>query len=97
MLNILVSRFLSRIDVPQQLDIYSNALEQADQVYFDSKGEYVQALKDIASTQSMMHTSDIESLGNLFEGNDAVYLALFVAGTLFLAAYLIISLRTDFE
>ncbi|KAF9282795.1 hypothetical protein BGZ68_005753 [Mortierella alpina] len=63
------SRKLSRAtqDVPQQLDIYSNALEQADQVYFDNKGEYVQALKDIASTQSMMHTSDIESLGNLFE------------------------------
>ncbi|KAF9574930.1 hypothetical protein EC968_004931 [Mortierella alpina] len=63
------SRKLSRSmqDVPQQLDIFSNALEQADQVWFDSKSEYVQALKDIASTQSMMHTSDIESLGNLFE------------------------------
>ncbi|CAO3570749.1 unnamed protein product [Mortierella alpina] len=63
------SRKLSRSmqDVPQQLDIFSNALEQADQVSFDSKSEYVQALKDIASTQSMMHTSDIESLGNLFE------------------------------
>ncbi|KAF9950881.1 hypothetical protein BGZ70_001194 [Mortierella alpina] len=63
------SRKLSRSmqDVPQQLDIFSNALEQADQVPFDSKSEYVQALKDIASTQSMTHTSDIESLGNLFE------------------------------
>ncbi|KAF9985116.1 hypothetical protein BGZ75_003351 [Mortierella antarctica] len=63
------SRKLSRSmqDVPQQLHIFANEFEQADQIYFDSKSEYVQALKDIASTQSMMHTSDIESLGNLFE------------------------------
>ncbi|KAG0200916.1 hypothetical protein BGX28_006163 [Mortierella sp. GBA30] len=63
------SRKLSRSaqDVPEQLDIFSEVLEQADQVCFDSKEEYIQALKEIASTQSMTHTSDIESLGNLFE------------------------------
>ncbi|KAG0053855.1 hypothetical protein BGZ83_000329 [Gryganskiella cystojenkinii] len=63
------SRKLSRSqqDVPQQLDMYSRILNSADQVTFDNKAEYIQALRSIASTQTTMHTSDIESLGNLFE------------------------------
>lgn len=54
--------------MPQQLDILGTALDRADLVTFDNKGDYVSAIKAIASTQTMMHTSDIESLGNLFEG-----------------------------
>ncbi|KAF9384717.1 hypothetical protein CPC16_008327 [Podila verticillata] len=63
------SRKLSRStqDVPQQLNILGKVLNCADLVTFDNKGEYVSAIKAIAATQTMMHTSDIESLGNLFE------------------------------
>ena len=56
------------IDVPQELDLLSTMLDRADQLSFDNKDEYVQALKSIAATQTTMYTSDIESLGNLFEG-----------------------------
>ncbi|KAF9326243.1 hypothetical protein BG006_010309 [Podila minutissima] len=67
------SRKLSRStqDVSQQLDILGTALDRADLVTFDNKGDYVSAIKAIASTQTMMHTSDIESLGNLFEALSA--------------------------
>ncbi|KAF9120348.1 hypothetical protein BGW39_011484 [Mortierella sp. 14UC] len=63
------SRKLNRSaqDVPQELDLLSTILDRADQINFDNKDEYVQALKSIAATQTTMHTSDIESLGNLFE------------------------------
>ncbi|KAG0282532.1 hypothetical protein BGZ96_000376 [Linnemannia gamsii] len=63
------SRKLNRSaqDVPQELDLLSTMLDRADQINFDSKEEYVQALKSIAATQTTMYTSDIESLGNLFE------------------------------
>ncbi|KAG0333793.1 hypothetical protein BG004_000692 [Podila humilis] len=63
------SRKLSRSteDVPQQLDILGSVLDRADLVPFDNKSGYVLAIKEIAATQTMMHTSDIESLGNLFE------------------------------
>ncbi|KAG0370765.1 hypothetical protein BC939DRAFT_462796 [Gamsiella multidivaricata] len=63
------ARNLSRStqDVPQQLEILSTVFDQSYHVSFDNKNEYVQALKAIASTQTTMHTSDIESLGNLFE------------------------------
>ena len=58
------------LDVPQQLDILARIFDGADQITFDNKSEYIQALKSISSTQTTMHTSDIESLGNLFEGKD---------------------------
>ncbi|GJJ70340.1 uncharacterized protein EMPS_02689 [Entomortierella parvispora] len=63
------SRKLSRSqqDVPQQLDILARVFDDADQINFTNKTEYIQALKSISSTQTTMHTSDIESLGNLFE------------------------------
>ncbi|KAF9155711.1 hypothetical protein BG015_008845 [Linnemannia schmuckeri] len=63
------SRKLNRSaqDVPQELDLLSTMLDRADQINFDNKEEYVQALKSIAATQTTMYTSDIESLGNLFE------------------------------
>ncbi|KAF9125050.1 hypothetical protein BGX30_000635 [Mortierella sp. GBA39] len=63
------SRKLNRSaqDVPQELDLLSTMLDQADQINFDNKDEYVHALKSIAATQTTMYTSDIESLGNLFE------------------------------
>ncbi|KAG0089856.1 hypothetical protein BGZ93_009639 [Podila epicladia] len=63
------SRKLSRStqDVPQQLDLLGIVLDRTDLVMFDNKRDYVSAIKAIASTQTMMHTSDIESLGNLFE------------------------------
>ncbi|KAF9279791.1 hypothetical protein BGZ88_012549 [Linnemannia elongata] len=63
------SRKLNRSaqDVPQELDLLSTMLDRADRINFDSKDEYVQALKSIAATQTTMYTSDIESLGNLFE------------------------------
>ncbi|KAG0033648.1 hypothetical protein BGZ81_007775 [Podila clonocystis] len=63
------SRKLSRStqDVPQQLDILGTVLDRADLVTFENKEDYVSAIKAIAATQTMMHTSDIESLGNLFE------------------------------
>ncbi|KAG0335564.1 hypothetical protein BG000_007425 [Podila horticola] len=61
------SEILKLEDVPQQLDILGTVLDRADLVTFDNKGDYVSAIKAIASTQTMMHTSDIESLGNLFE------------------------------
>lgn len=63
------SRKLNRSaqDVPQELDLLSTMLDRADQINFDNKDEYVQALKSIAATQTTMYTSDIESLGNLFE------------------------------
>ncbi len=57
-------------DVPQQLDIFGTVFDCADLVTFDNKGNYVSAIKAIAATQTMMHTSDIESLGNLFEGTE---------------------------
>ncbi|KAF9281516.1 hypothetical protein BGZ74_002329 [Mortierella antarctica] len=65
------SEILKLEDVPQQLDILGTALDRADLVTFDNKGDYVSAIKAIASTQTMMHTSDIESLGNLFEALSA--------------------------
>ncbi|KAF9354289.1 hypothetical protein BGX26_007893 [Mortierella sp. AD094] len=63
------ARKLSRStqDVPQQLEILSSVLDRAHSITFEGKGAYVQAMKAIASTQTTMHTSDIESLGNLFE------------------------------
>ncbi|KAF9080264.1 hypothetical protein BGX23_002385, partial [Mortierella sp. AD031] len=63
------SRKLNRSaqDVPQELDLLSTVLDRADQINFDNKEEYVQALRSIAATQTTMYTSDIESLGNLFE------------------------------
>ncbi|KAF9427391.1 hypothetical protein BGZ94_004991 [Podila epigama] len=63
------SRRLSRSaqDVPQQLDILGTILDQADLASFEGKGSFVMAMKAIAATQTTMHTSDIESLGNLFE------------------------------
>ncbi|KAG0375340.1 hypothetical protein BGX24_009240 [Mortierella sp. AD032] len=63
------SRKLNRSaqDVPQELDLLSSMLNRADQINFDNKDEYAQALKSIAATQKTMYTSDIESLGNLFE------------------------------
>ena len=54
--------------MPQQLDTLGTVLDRADLVTFDNKRDYVSAIKVIAATQTMMHTSDIESLGNLFEG-----------------------------
>lgn len=67
-----MSFVLSFLDVPQELDLLSTMLDRADQINFDSKEEYVQALKSIAATQTTMYTSDIESLGNLFEGKRIV-------------------------
>ncbi|KAG0003572.1 hypothetical protein BGZ79_000538 [Entomortierella chlamydospora] len=63
------ARKLSRCtqDVPQQLEILSSVLDKAHSINFEGKEAYVQAMKAIASTQTTMHTSDIESLGNLFE------------------------------
>ncbi|KAF9981895.1 hypothetical protein BGZ65_003458 [Modicella reniformis] len=63
------ARKLSRStqDVPQQLELFTAALEQSDAISLDSKGDYVQALRAAASTQMTMHPSDIESLGDLFE------------------------------
>ncbi|KAF9104558.1 hypothetical protein BGX27_010048 [Mortierella sp. AM989] len=63
------ARKLSRsaADVPQQLEILSSVLDGSYSISFENKEEYVQAMKAIASTQTTMHTSDIESLGNLFE------------------------------
>lgn len=63
-------------DVPQQLDILGTVFDCADLVTFDNKGEYVSAIKAIAATQTMMHTSDIESLGNLFEGTEETLVGL---------------------
>ncbi|KAG0265918.1 hypothetical protein DFQ27_000282 [Actinomortierella ambigua] len=54
-------------DVPQQLEDYAFVLENADQVDWSDKSNYLQALRAITATQSKMHTSDIESIGNLFE------------------------------
>ncbi|KAF9536615.1 hypothetical protein EC957_010312, partial [Mortierella hygrophila] len=54
-------------DVPQELDLLSSMLDRADQINFDNKDKYVQALKSIAATQTTMYTSDFESLENLFE------------------------------
>ncbi|KAG0330533.1 hypothetical protein BGZ99_000003 [Dissophora globulifera] len=63
------SRKLSRSaqDVPEQLEILTGVLDRSYLINFESKSEYVKALKAIASTQTTVHTSDIESLGNLFE------------------------------
>ncbi|KAG0016270.1 hypothetical protein BGZ82_001139 [Podila clonocystis] len=61
------SEILKLEDVPQQLDILGTVLDRADLVTFENKEDYVSAIKAIAATQTMMHTSDIESLGNLFE------------------------------
>ncbi|KAF9173299.1 hypothetical protein BGX21_008109 [Mortierella sp. AD011] len=63
------ARKLSRCtqDVPQQLEVLSSVLDKAHSIGFEGKEAYVQAMKAIASTQTTMHTSDIESLGNLFE------------------------------
>ena len=54
--------------MPQELDLLSVVLDRADQINFDNKEEYIRALKSIAGAQTTMYTSDIESLGNLFEG-----------------------------
>ncbi|KAG0269663.1 hypothetical protein BGZ95_001967 [Linnemannia exigua] len=63
------SRKLNRSaqDVPQELDLLSSVLIRMDHINFDNKDEYAQALRSIAATQKTMYTSDIESLGNLFE------------------------------
>ncbi|KAF9430973.1 hypothetical protein BGZ76_000634 [Entomortierella beljakovae] len=63
------ARKLSRCtqDVPQQLEILAGVLDSAHTVNFERKGEYIQTMKSIASTQITMYTSDIESIGNLFE------------------------------
>ncbi|KAK3836826.1 MAG: hypothetical protein J3R72DRAFT_513059 [Linnemannia gamsii] len=54
-------------NVPQELDLLSSMLNRADQINFDNKDEYAQALRSIATTQKPMYISDIKSLGNLFE------------------------------
>ncbi|KAG0244655.1 hypothetical protein BGW41_006894 [Actinomortierella wolfii] len=54
-------------DVPQQLEDYAYVLENADQIDWREKSIYIQALRTITATQSKMHTSDIESIGDLFE------------------------------
>ncbi|KAF8976244.1 hypothetical protein BGZ46_008424 [Entomortierella lignicola] len=63
------ARKLSRStqDVPQQLEILSSVLDKSHAIDFESKEAYVQSMRAIASTQTTIHTSDIESLGNLFE------------------------------
>ncbi|KAF9932246.1 hypothetical protein FBU30_008668 [Linnemannia zychae] len=63
------SRKLNRSaqDVPQELSHLSDMIDHADQINFSNKDDYVYALKSIAAAQTTMYTSDIESLGNLFE------------------------------
>ncbi|KAF9536118.1 hypothetical protein EC957_000299, partial [Mortierella hygrophila] len=54
-------------DVPQELHLLSSMLDRADQINFDNKHEFVQALKSIAAIQTTMYTSDFESLENMFK------------------------------
>jgi hypothetical protein len=58
------------VDVPQQLEIFAEVLGRSYEVNFGNKGDHIQAMRAIASTQTTMHLSDIDSLGSLFEGMD---------------------------
>jgi hypothetical protein len=65
--------FLARvhlIDVPQQLEIFAEVLERTDAIGVSDKCDYTQAIRTTASIQMTMHMSDIESIGNLFEGKE---------------------------
>ncbi|KAK3818932.1 MAG: hypothetical protein J3Q66DRAFT_179887 [Benniella sp.] len=63
------ARKLSRSaqDVPQQLEIFAEVLGRSHEISFGNKGDHLQAMRAIASTQTTMHLSDIDSLGNLLK------------------------------